>query len=61
MTCECCEGSGFYPIISAKGSHLFDIKCPVCFGISDEELERRAQEDRAALEAWLLGNKTDTP
>ena len=49
MACEVCGGEGRYPIIDSKGSHRYDIKCPECLGISDEELERRCAEDAAAL------------
>ena len=50
--CRVCDGEGTYPIICSRGSHLYDIKCPECLGISDEEIERKCTEDRAALQEW---------
>jgi hypothetical protein len=51
--CDVCDGHGTYPIIGSKGSYRYDIRCPECFGISDEEIERRCAEDRKALEEWM--------
>jgi phage FluMu protein Com len=49
MACTVCNDLGTYPIIDRFGSTLYEIKCPECLGISDEELERKAPEDRAVL------------
>jgi DnaJ-class molecular chaperone len=54
-SCEVCGGEGTYPIIDNKGSHRYDITCPECHGISDEEIERKCSEDRAVLEAFRSG------
>ena len=56
-SCEVCNGEGTYPIIDSKGSHRYDIKCPECLGVSDEEIERRCAEDRAVLEQALSAMK----
>jgi hypothetical protein len=56
--CLVCNGEGTYPIINSKGSHLYDIRCPECLGISDEELEREAAEARAVFEAAVAKSKT---
>jgi hypothetical protein len=55
-SCPICDGAGTYPIISARGVHLYDITCPKCLGISDEEIERRNAEDRKALDEWRVRN-----
>lgn len=52
MTCRVCDDQGTYPVISSQGAHLYNIKCPECLGITDEEIERKCAEDRAALEKW---------
>ena len=30
--CKVCNGSGYYPIITREGAHLYDIQCPECQG-----------------------------
>jgi hypothetical protein len=53
--CEVCCGEGTYPIHNRKGKHVYDIKCPECWGISEEraaELERKCAEDAAVLQEW---------
>lgn len=50
--CAVCCGEGTYPIIDNRGSTLYYIKCPECLGISDAELERKAADDRRALEEF---------
>lgn len=58
--CEVCGGEGTYPIINMKGSHIYSITCPECFGISDEEIERKCAADRKALEDWMAGASTSS-
>lgn len=41
--CEICGGDGVYPIISARGSHVYDITCPECHGSGDAEEEPKAE------------------
>lgn len=37
ITCDVCEGMGVYPIINRKGSELYSIQCPECFGSGSKE------------------------
>lgn len=48
MKCEVCNGQGTYPIISVQGSHLYDIRCPECFGTGDEEIKHKNTDDQEA-------------
>ncbi len=57
MACKVCNDLGTYPIINRFGKTLYEIKCPECLGISDEELERKISEDRAILAKSLRGSK----
>ena len=47
--CDVCCGSGTYPIIDRFGTTRYEIKCPECLGISDEELKAACDRDAALL------------
>lgn len=52
MACDVCNDLGTYPIIDRFGTTRYEIRCPECLGVNNEELERKASEDQAALAQW---------
>ena len=41
--CECCSGTGWYPIYNCHGHEVMQIKCPACDGDGSSTVRRRSR------------------